>query len=63
MQADLEDPDAPYSSINYNLKTFPAFMPLGSGTCNVDLPNDATVNRYLFVIEYYVSQVRDLPVS
>lgn len=38
-------------------------MPLGSGTCNVDLPNDATLNRYLFVIEYYVSQVRDMPVS
>ena len=26
--------------------------------CNSDLPNDSTLNRYLFVIEYYVSQVR-----
>ena len=56
-QADLEDPDAPYSAINYGAESFPAFTPLGGGTCNVDLPNDSTLNRYLFVIEYYVSQV------
>ena len=57
VQADLEDPDAPYSSINYGSKAFPTFTPLGGGTCNVDLPNDSILNRYLFVIQYYVSQV------
>ena len=39
-------------------KKFPAFTPLGNGVCNSDLPNDSTLNRYLFVIQYYVSQVR-----
>ena len=58
MQADLEDPDAPYNGINYSSKKFPAFTPLGNGVCNSDLPNDSTLNRYLFVIQYYVSQVR-----
>lgn len=27
--------------------------------CNSDLPNDSTLNRYLFVIQHYVSQVRN----
>ncbi len=58
VQADLEDRDASYSSINYGSKAFPTFTPLGSSTCNVDLPKDSTLNRYLFVIQYYVSQVR-----
>ena len=60
-QADLQDPDSPYSGIAYGSKTFPTFKPLGNGVCNVDLPNDSTLNRYLFVIQYYVSQARTSP--
>ncbi|CAL5222447.1 g4812 [Coccomyxa viridis] len=56
LKADLEDPDAPYNGIDYSAKKFPAFKPLGNGMCNSDLPNDSTLNRYLFVIQHYVSQ-------
>ena len=60
VQASLQNPDAPYSSIDYGSKNFPSFGPQSSTTCNVDLPTSTTVDRYLYVVEYYISQVPSL---
>ena len=57
VQADLEDPDSPYNSIDYRAKTFSSFMPTSRTECNPDLPSTSTLDRYLYVIQYYVSQV------
>ena len=56
VQAYLENPDAPYGSIDYASRSFPSFAPSSSTVCNADLPG-TTVDRYLYVIEYYISQV------
>lgn len=56
-QGNLSNPTSPYSSINYNALAFPAYTAPTSGMCNADLPNDSTLARYLFVIQYYVQQV------
>ena len=57
VQAGLEDPDSPYSSIDYSSKTFSSFTPTSRTECNSDLLNTSTLDRYLYVIQYYVSQV------
>ena len=38
-------------------KTFSSFMPTSRTECNPDLPSTSTLDRYLYVIQYYVSQV------
>ena len=57
MQANLQNPKAPYSSIDYDSISFPAFATQSSTMCNAELPTSSTVDRYLYVIEYYISQV------
>lgn len=62
MQADLSNLGPPYGSIDYASLAFPAYEAPTGGVCNNDLPSDSTLNRYLFVVQYYVQQVRSLPV-
>ncbi len=57
MQGNLTNPTSPYSSINTASLTFPSFSAPSDGMCNSDLPNDSTLNRYLYVIQYYIQQV------
>ncbi len=61
-QAGLQNPDTPYSSIHYASKGFPSFTPQSSMVCNADLPSSTTVDRYIYVIEHYISQVPSTPV-
>ena len=56
-QANLHNPDTPYSSIDYASRSLPSFTPQSSTVCNADLPTSTTVDRYIYVIEHYVSQV------
>lgn len=65
VQADLEDPDSPYNFIDYSSKAFSSFTPTSRTECNPDLPSTSTLDRYLYVIQYYVSQVHphDSPAS
>lgn len=62
-QGNLTNPTSPYSSIDVSTIPFPSFTAPGNGLCNADLPNDSTLNRYLYVVQYYVQQVtrRHLP--
>ena len=57
MQGNLTNPTSPYSSIDTSAISFPSFAAPTSGMCNADLPNESTLNRYLYVIQYYVQQV------
>ena len=56
-QANLQNPDTPYRSIDYAAKSFHSFTPQSSTVCNADLPTSSTVDRYIYVIEHYISQV------
>lgn len=57
VQGNLSNPTSPYSSIDYSSLAFPAFAPPASDVCNVDLPNDSTLHRFLWVIQYYNQMV------
>lgn len=59
-QANLQNPSGPYSSINYAFKSYPSFTPTSRDVCNSDLPRTSTLDRYIYVIEYYISQVPHL---
>ena len=61
MQGNLTNPTAPYSSIDYASLAFPSYVAPTGGVCNGDLPDDSTLNRYLFVVQYYVQQVGFTP--
>jgi hypothetical protein len=56
-QAGLQNPDAPYSSIDYASMEFASFTPTSTTLCNADLPSSSTLDRYIYVVEYYISQV------
>ena len=57
MQGNLSNPTAPYSSIDYSSLAFPAYAPPVLAVCNADLPNDSTLHRFLWVIQYYSQMV------
>ncbi|BDA42796.1 probable major extracellular endoglucanase [Coccomyxa sp. Obi] len=56
LKGNLTNPTSPYSSINTASLAFPSFAAPSDGMCNSDLPNDSTLNRYLYVIQYYIQQ-------
>ncbi len=58
MQGNLSNTASPYSSIDYASLAFPAFAPPALAVCNADLPNDSTLTRFLWVIQYYNQMVR-----
>ena len=63
VQGNLQNPDAPYSSIDYASKSIPSLAPQSSTVCNADLPTSSTVDRYIYVIEHYISQVASSPLT
>lgn len=57
----LIPPRLPQLPLAQNTKELPQAPPdVEGGICNADMPDDTTVNRYLWVIQRFVEQVRPL---
>jgi hypothetical protein len=62
IKGNLSNPLNPYGGIDYSTKPFPAQRaPLRSGSvnatgiCNGYIPTDTTLNRFLYVIQFYIA--------
>ncbi|KAK9846255.1 hypothetical protein WJX81_000135 [Elliptochloris bilobata] len=60
IKGNLSNPLSPYGGADYSSLAFPApvaypfFSASNNGICNTYLPNDSTLNRFLWVVQYLV---------